>query len=52
MGQIYQLAGPTAFTWDEAIARLADIRSLPVLEVKVEGFQRFMNFLLKKQSVI
>ncbi len=48
VGQIYQLAGPTAFTWDEAIARLADIRSLPVLEVKVEGVPTFYEFSIEK----
>ena len=48
VGQIYQLAGPSAFTWDEAVTRLAEIRSLPVLEVEVEGVPTFYEFSIEK----
>jgi len=48
LGQIYQLAGPSAFTWDEAVNRLAEIRSLPVLEIEVDGVPTFYEFSIEK----
>tara|TARA_B100001094_G_C18105197_1_gene757979 strand:+ start:428 stop:1408 length:981 start_codon:yes stop_codon:yes gene_type:complete len=48
VGQIYQLAGPRAFTWDEAVNRLAEIKSLPVLEFEVTGVPTFYEFSIEK----
>ena len=47
-GQIYQLAGPSAFTWDEAVARLSEIRSLPVIEMEVSGIPTYYEFSIEK----
>ncbi|MEE3234739.1 MAG: NAD(P)-dependent oxidoreductase [Candidatus Latescibacterota bacterium] len=48
VGQIYQLAGPSAFTWDEAVARLAEIRSLKVIEMEVGGVPTYYEFSIEK----
>jgi len=48
VGQIYQLAGPSAFTWDEAVARLAEIRSLKVVEMEVGGVPTYYEFSIEK----
>lgn len=47
-GQTFQLAGPRAFTWDEAIYRLAEILPLPFVEARVQGVPTFYEFDLSK----
>ena len=47
-GAIIQLAGPTPFTWDEAVYRLAEIRRILPLEVQVGGTPTYYEFDLSK----
>ncbi len=48
LGQIFQLAGPRAFTWDEAVGRLAEALRLPVVEAQVQGIPTFYELDLSK----
>ncbi len=48
LGAVYQLAGPRAFTWDEAVYRLAELLNLPVLEASVQGVPTHYEFDLGK----
>ena len=43
-GQIYQLAGPEPFTWDEAIYRLSELLQIPILEVQPGGMPTHYRF--------
>ncbi|NKB71835.1 MAG: NAD-dependent epimerase/dehydratase family protein [Candidatus Latescibacteria bacterium] len=47
-GEIIQLAGPAAFTWDQAVYRLAEIRRIEPLEVQVGGNPTYYEFDLSK----
>lgn len=48
LGSVYQLAGPRAFTWDEAVYRLGELLDLPVVEATVEGVPTYYEFDLSK----
>ncbi len=43
-GQIYQLAGPQPFTWDEAVYRLSELLQIPVIEVQPGGMPTHYGF--------
>ncbi|HJP30839.1 MAG: NAD(P)-dependent oxidoreductase [Candidatus Latescibacteria bacterium] len=47
-GQIYQLAGPAAFTWDEAIYRLTELLQIPFVEARPGGVPTYYEFDLDK----
>ncbi len=49
-GGIFQLGGPAAFTWDEAVYRLSEILRIPHVEVEVSGPPTFYEFDLDKAS--
>jgi nucleoside-diphosphate-sugar epimerase len=50
LGQTYQLGGPQAFTWDEAIYRLTELLQIPFLEVRPGGIPTHYEFDLDKAS--
>jgi len=43
-GEIYQLAGPKAFTWDEAVLRLSEILHIPFIEATSKGTPTYYEF--------
>ncbi len=47
-GQTYQLAGPAAFNWDEAIYRLSELLQIPFIEARPGGTPTFYEFDLDK----
>ncbi len=47
-GQTYQLAGPAAFNWDEAIYRLSELLQIPFIEAQPGGAPTFYEFDLDK----
>ena len=48
LGEIFQLAGPRPFTWDEVSYRLAELRKIPHVEARVVGMPTFYEFDLGK----
>jgi UDP-glucose 4-epimerase len=47
-GQIFQLAGPRPFTWDEAVPYLSERLGIPYIEAAVSGPPTFYEFDLSK----
>ena len=47
-GRTYQLAGPAAFTWDEAIYRLSELLSMPFVEAQPGGIPTHYEFDLSR----
>lgn len=43
-GEIFQLAGPKAFTWDEAVLRLSEILQMPFVEATSTGTPTHYEF--------
>ena len=48
LGETFQLAGPRAFTWDEAVYRLSEILQIPFVEARVQGVPTFYEFDISK----
>ena len=51
-GEIFQLAGPEAFTWDEAVYHLSDKLEIPYLDVTISGAPTFYEFDLSKARTL
>ena len=49
-GEVFQLAGPKPFTWDEAVYRLSEILQIPVIEAAPGGIPTFYEFDLSKSK--
>lgn len=47
-GEVFQLAGPRPFAWDEAVPLLAELLELPVVEVQSDGVPTFYEFDISK----
>lgn len=47
-GETFQLGGPAAFTWDEAVYRLSEILRIPHVEAEVAGVPTYYEFDLDK----
>ena len=47
-GQIYQLAGPSPFTWEEAVLHLNKLLGIPIVDVEVGGVPTHYEFDLSK----
>ena len=48
LGETFQLAGPSPFTWDEVSYRLAELRHMPHVEATVKATPTFYEFNLRK----
>ena len=47
-GQVYQLAGPKSFTWEEAVRHLNKLLDIPIVDVAVDGIPTHYEFDLQK----
>jgi UDP-glucose 4-epimerase len=47
-GQTFQLAGPSPFTWEEAIPYLSDRLSIPHVDVRIDAIPTFYEYDLTK----
>lgn len=52
VGETFQLAGPRAFTWDEAIPHLSDVLGIPQIEANVQGPPSFYEHDISKAKRI
>ena len=52
LGETFQLAGPKAFTWDEAIPHLSRCLDIPYVEASVKGTPTFYEYDLSKARTL
>ncbi len=52
IGEVIQLAAPSAFTWDEAIPRLSEALGIPYVEADVSGTPTFYEFDLARSRTL
>src|SRR5205807_3940001 len=48
LGETFQLAGPAAFTWEEAVPYLSERIRIPYVEVRSSGVPSYYEFDLSK----
>ena len=52
VGETFQLAGPKAFTWDEAVPHLSAVLDIPQIEALVQGPPTFYEHDISKAKVL